>query len=107
MRAAHDARAYQRGFGVEGIRVYALQRIAAHIVVAVAGGACKAGGVHAVFLHRADHLALVVLGDAIDGVKALAQGGKNLLAELVYLFADAQLGIHMDIVHGNYPSFPI
>ena len=62
-------------------------------------------GGHAVFLHGVDDLQLVGLGDGVDGVKPLPQGGQNGLAEGEHGVADAQLLIlfvHSSPQLGNF-----
>ena len=105
MRAAGDLRAHERGLGVEGVGIDALKRIAADVVVAVAGGAHEAAGVHTVLLHGKKHLVLIVFGDLVDRVKARTQDGENLLAQREDLFAHAQPGIHLFVVH--LMTFPL
>ena len=68
--AAGDLRADERGLGVEGARVDALQIVAPLVIVAVAGRGGEVCRVHAVFLHRADDFRLIELGDLFDSGKA-------------------------------------
>ena len=68
--AAGDLRADERGLGVEGTRVDALQIVAPLVIVAVAGRGGEVCRVHAVFLHRADDFRLIELGDLFDSGKA-------------------------------------
>ena len=103
VRAAQDARAHERGLGVKAVGIDALERVAADVVVAVAGGAGEAAGIDAVLLHGGDDLRLVVLGDLVNLIETSAQGGEHLLAEPVDLFADAELAVHVHIVnHGMF-----
>ena len=99
MGAAGDLRAHQSRFRVEYIRVNALQIIAALIVIAVAGGGDKMGGVDSVLLHGRENFALIVFGDLVDGFETLPQVPENGLAVFIHSPADAQLLIHRSNIH--------
>ena len=71
MRSAGDLRADKRGLRAEGVRVDLFQLFAAHIVVAVAGRCGKARRVHAVFMHGAQNLRLIIFRSLVDGGEAL------------------------------------
>ena len=105
MRAAGDLGAHERGLGVEAVGIDALEIVAPGIVVAVARGGGEVRRVDAVFLHRADDLALVVFCDAVDLVKARAQTGEDLLAEAVHRRRDAERGVHGLCIHRSSPYY--
>ena len=100
MGAAGDLRAHQRGLGVEGIGVDALQIVATHVVIAIAGGGGKALGADAVFLHRADDLGLIILRHAVDLIEPLPECRQNVLSKLKDLRTYAEVLIHRFGLHG-------
>ena len=79
---------------MKDIGVDPLQIVAALVVVTVAGGGSKVGGVHPVFLHGVKDLGLVVLRHLIDTLKALFQTRQNLLTKFIHSRADAKLSVH-------------
>ena len=95
MGAAGDLGAYQGGLGVEDVGIDLLQLFPAYVVVAIAGGGGKAGGGNLVFLHGKEHLALVVLRHAVDGLEALFEGFQGLFSELINLGGDSQGLVHL------------
>ena len=95
MGAAGDLRAHQGGLRVKDVRVDSLQVIPALVVVAVAGGGGKVGGVDPVFLHGGQNLALVILRGPVNRVKPGTQGGQYRLAVFIYLPADAQMRVNL------------
>ena len=103
VRAAGDLGAHERGLRVEAVGIDALEIVAPGVVVAVARGGGKVRRVDAVFLHRADDLALVVFRDAVDLVKPRAQTGEHLLAEAVHRRRDAERGVHGLCIHRSSP----
>ena len=101
--AAGDLGTHQRGLGVEHVGIDALEVVTAFIVVTVAGGGGKVGGVHAVFLHGGKDFGLIIFGDLIDGIKAVAEVGEDLFAEGIYSGTDTQLSIHCVEFHKFHP----
>ena len=71
--AAGDLGPYQCGFRVEHVGIDPFQIVPALVVVAVAGGGGKVGGVYPVFLHGRNNLGLIVLCGLVDGVKPVPQ----------------------------------
>ena len=100
MGAAGDLRAHQRGLGVKGVGVDALEIVAAHVVIAIAGGGGKALGADAVFLHRADDLGLIILRHAVDLIEPLPECRQNVLSKLKDLRTYAEVLIHRFGLHG-------
>ena len=83
---------------MENVGIDPFQIVPALIVVAVAGGGGKVGGVHPVFLHGVNDLALVVLRHGVDGVEPLPQIPQHGLAVFIDSPADAQLLIHLLVI---------
>ena len=104
--AAGDLGPHQGRLRVEHVGVHPLQVVPAVVVVAVAGGGGKVGGVHPVFLHSVEHLALVVLRRLVDGVEPGPQVPQHRLAVFIHRPADAQLFIHGLNFHGLPPLLP-
>ena len=104
--AAGDLGPHQGRLRVEHVGVHPLQVVPAVVVVAVAGGGGKVGGVHPVFLHGVQDLALVVLRRLVDGVEPGPQVPEHRLAVFIHSPADAQLFIHGLNFHGHPPLFP-
>ena len=50
-------------------------------------------------------LQLIVLGDAVDLCKAVAEVGEGLLTECIYFFLYAQCAEHVSIIHSTIFSF--
>ncbi|CAN4044771.1 Peptidase propeptide and YPEB domain, partial [Dysosmobacter welbionis] len=94
MGAAGDLGTDQSRLRVEHIGVHSLQVVPAVIVVAVAGGGGKVGGVYPVFLHGGQDLALVVLCRLINDVEPGPQVPEHRLAVFIDRPADAELFIH-------------
>ena len=86
--AAGDLRAHQRGLGVEHVGVDPLQIVPAEIVIAVAGGSGEAGGGDPVFLHRPQHLGLIVFRNLVNGGEAVFQLLQRPLAVGIYRRGD-------------------
>ena len=98
MGAAGDLGTHQGGLRMEDVGIDPLQVVPALVVIAVASGGGEVGGVHPVFLHGADDLALVVLRHGVDGVEPLAQVPQHGFPVFVYSPADAQLLIHFLVI---------
>ena len=108
VRSAGNLRTDQRGFRMEAVGVDALERVASDVVVAIARCAGKAADVDAVFLHGGENLRLIILGDAVNFIKARAQRSQNIFAEAVDGFRNAELFkniilIHCLLLHFSFP----
>ena len=69
MCAVDERGAHQRGLAAEHPGVNALQLVAAHVVIAVAGGAGKVTGLYPLFGKGLQHLFGAGKGDAVDFFK--------------------------------------
>ena len=90
MGAAGDLGTHQRRLDAEAVGVDTLQRVAALIVVAVAGGEVEMVGGQPVLLHGGDDLHLVGLGDGVNIGEAILQVGEDALTKGEHGVADAQ-----------------
>ena len=104
MGPAGDLRADQGGLGPEDGCVDLLKPVAAHVVIAVAGGGGKAGRVHAGVLHGADDLALIELCHPVNVRKPLPQLVQDRFAKFVYRARDPVCFIGLQEMHGMIPS---
>ena len=105
MSAAGDLGTDESGFGVEAVCVDLLQCVATIIVVTIAGGCGKVGGVDAVFLHGMENLALVDLRNLVHLAETLHKIGENGFAVFINFCADAERCVHFLDFHRKLSSF--
>ena len=86
MGAVDELLTDQRGFCPENLRINAFQLFPAHIVVAVASGACKIPVGDPVVLERGKPPLGVLLGDGVDAGKLLRQLPLGLVPQRLYLW---------------------
>ena len=94
MSAAGDLRADQCSLCVEHIGIDLLQIVTACVIVTIAGGGGKVGGVDPVFLHGGQDFSLVVFSNLINCLKAGLQIFQNFFSVFINRTTDAQLFIH-------------
>ena len=88
MRTVHKADADERGLRAEYLGIYLIERLAAEIVVAVAGCTGKARLSDAVVLKCFHHAARVYFGDAVYLRKSSCKALLRLCGHIVYLRPD-------------------
>ena len=73
---------------VEELGIYLVQGLPAQVVIAVARCGGKAGGIDPVFLHRPQHLGLIVFRNLVNGGEAVFQLLQRPLAIVIYRRGD-------------------
>ena len=104
--AAGDLRPHQRSLRVEHICIDPFQIVPALVIVAVAGGGGKVGGIYPILLHGGQDLGLIVFRRLVDGVKPVPQLRNDPLSVFIDSCADAQLFVHGFHFHVLCSSFP-
>ena len=86
VRAIDKANAHERGLSAENIRINTVERVAAIVVITIAGGAGKQVVRHAVFGERREHLFGVPVADLFNACKARHDFALGLPAERADFF---------------------
>ena len=100
MGAAGDLGPDQRRLRVEHVGIDALQIVPALVVVAVAGGEVKVGGIETILVHGGENFGLIILGNVVHTGHFLVQSVQYSLSKIQHLRTDAQLLIHFIGGHG-------
>ena len=100
MSAAGDLGPDQRRLCVKHIGIDALQIVPALVVVAVAGGEVKVGGIETILVHGGENFGLIILGNVVHTGHFFVQSVQYSLSKIQHLRTDAQLLIHFIGGHG-------